>query len=157
MPERPLDPRAVFLNFPFDRSYEQVFLGIISALISLKLTPRCVVEIPDHGEGRMDRLYNLIKSCRSSIHELSRVRPVRFNIPFELGIAYSPKQGDSSYQFVIFERISHRFERSLTDLKMIDPRFMEAAESVRCSASTNVSFRKAKPSLRNWAERFTNN
>jgi hypothetical protein len=121
VPERSLADRSIFLNFPFNRSYERVFLGIVAGLISLKLTPRCVVEVPDHGQGRMGRLYELIKSCRASIHDLSCVGvPARFNMPFELGIAYTLKQADDSYQFVIFEKVRYRFERNLTDLKMID-------------------------------------
>jgi hypothetical protein len=123
VPERALDHRAVFLNFPFNRSYERVFLGIVSGLISLGLTPHCVIEVPDHGQGRMERLFDLIKSCRTSIHDLSCVGiPARFNMPFELGLAYALKQQNDSYQFVILERVRYRFERTLNDLKMIDPK-----------------------------------
>lgn len=43
-------------------------------------------------------------------------------MPFELGIAYTLKQQDDSYQFVIFEKVRYRFERNLTDLKMNDPK-----------------------------------
>ncbi len=118
-----IDERAVFLNFPFNRSYEPVFLGIVAALISLDLKPRCVIEVPDHGQGRMDRLYELIASCRASIHDLSSVGlPVRFNMPFELGIAFGLKQRDRAYQFVVFEKTRHRIDRTLSDLKMIDPK-----------------------------------
>lgn len=149
MPERPLDQGAVFLNFPFDRSYERPFLGIISALISLKLTPHCVIEIPDHGQGRMDRVYTLIKSCRSSIHDLSRVGiPARFNMPFELGIAYALKQQNAEYQFVIFEKVPHRFETHLSDLKMIDPKVHHGSgqRALQCIYQSFVPEGKSEPS-----------
>jgi hypothetical protein len=121
--ERSLDHRAVFLNFPFNRSYEPVFLGIVAGLVSLDLTPHCVLEEPDHGQGRMERLYDLIKRCQSSIHDLSCVgTPARFNMPFELGLAYALKQRNNAYQFVIFEKVRYRSEKTLTDLKMIDPK-----------------------------------
>src|SRR5438093_5118087 len=80
--------RSVFLNVPFDKSYEPLFVGLISALVALGRTPRCVLELPEMGQGRLVRILRLIQSCGVSIHDLSRVGlPVRFNMPFELGIA----------------------------------------------------------------------
>ncbi len=130
-----IDARSVFLNFPFNRSYEPVFLGIVAGLVSMRLRPRCVIEVPDLGEGRMARLYQLIASCRASIHDLSCVGlPVRFNMPFELGIAYGLKRENDSYQFVIFEKQRHRFEKTLTDLKMVDAKIHGGSglKALRC-------------------------
>lgn len=39
------DPRAVFLNVPFDREYEPVFVGLIAALVHLGLRPTTVLEL----------------------------------------------------------------------------------------------------------------
>jgi hypothetical protein len=144
-----IDEQAVFLNFPFNRSYEPVFLGIVAGLVSLQLKPRCVIEIPDLGQGRMDRLYQLIASCRTSIHDLSCVGlPVRFNMPFELGIAYALKQKNDAYQFVIFERKRYRFERTLTDLKMIDAKIHGGSglKALRCVYECFVPPGRSAPS-----------
>jgi len=80
--------RSVFLNVPFDKGYESLFVSLISALVSLGRVPHCVLEVPDPGIGRLPRILRLIRSCPVSMRDLSRVGlPVRFNMPFELGIA----------------------------------------------------------------------
>ena len=82
--------RRVFLNVPYDAGYERNFLALISALISIGRIPRCAAEEPVLGRNRMDRIFKLLKGCKVSIHDLCRVTPPpRFNIPFELGIAYA--------------------------------------------------------------------
>ncbi len=52
-----IDQKSVFLNVPFDKRYEPIFLGLVTGLVSLGLKPRSVIEIPDSGEGRMKRLF----------------------------------------------------------------------------------------------------
>ena len=80
--------RGVFLNVPFDIGYERLFVALISALVSLGRVPRCVLEIPEQGIGRLSRIFRLVRTCPVSVHDLSRVgQPVRFNMPFELGLA----------------------------------------------------------------------
>lgn len=123
------DNKAVFLNVPFDRSYEPVFLGIISALVSLGRTPRCVLEIADRGQGRLRRILELMQSCRVSLHDLSRVGgPARFNMPFELGLAYAMRvyrSPENRYLFVILESTPHRLSRTLSDMAAHDPAIHE--------------------------------
>src|SRR5438093_1398872 len=85
-----LAERRVFINVPYDPAYEQNFLALISALISLGRSPRCAAEERVLGRIRVDLIFKLKKGCKVSIHDLCRVtRPPRFNIPFELGIAYA--------------------------------------------------------------------
>jgi len=123
------DDKAVFLNVPFDRAYEPVFLGIISALVSLGRTPRCVLEIADRGQGRLRRILELMRSCRVSIHDLSRVGgPARFNMPFELGLAYAMRayrSRQNRYLFVVLESTPHRLSRTLSDMAAHDPAIHE--------------------------------
>lgn len=64
------DPGSVFLNVPFDRAYEPFFVTLVSALISLGQTPRCVLEVRERGQGRLARIYELLRSCGVSIHDL---------------------------------------------------------------------------------------
>jgi hypothetical protein len=86
------DPQDVFLNFPCDDQFRKLYLGYIAGICSFGLAPRATLEIPG-GERRLDRIADLIRSCRYSVHDLSRVeldlhrpRTPRFNMPFELGL-----------------------------------------------------------------------
>jgi len=119
------DEKAVFLNVPFDTSYEPLFLAAIAALISIGRVPRCVLEIPDSGQGRLRRIMGLIETCRVSLHDLSRVGgPARFNMPFELGLAYSlrlHRPGPRRHLVVLLEAQHHRLGRTLSDLAGHDP------------------------------------
>lgn len=129
-----LEERSVFLNFPFDSDYEPLFIALISALVAMGRTPRCVLEVAEEGDGRLRRIFTLIRSCAVSIHDLSCVepRPPRFNMPFELGIAvalrqfttshrFAPRQGAQPHRFVVVEAKKHRLQTTLSDLNGIDP------------------------------------
>jgi len=78
----------VFLNVPFDTAYEPLFITLVGTLIFLKQEPHCVLEVREQGDGRLSRIFELMRRCRQSIHDLSRAgTPARFNMPFELGLA----------------------------------------------------------------------
>jgi hypothetical protein len=103
-----LAQRRVFVNVPYDAAYEEKFLALIAALISIGRIPRCAVEEPVLGRNRMVRIFKLIKSCRVSIHDLSRVTvPPRFNIPFELGITFALARVQG-HKFIILESKRYR-------------------------------------------------
>jgi hypothetical protein len=122
-----VSPQDVFLNFPYDNRFRKLYLGYIAGLCSFGLAPRATLEIPG-GERRLDRIVELIRSCRYSFHDLSRVeldpqRPKtpRFNMPFELGLAVMmslehPKQ----HTWCVFESRPHRIQKSLSDLSGTD-------------------------------------
>ncbi len=115
-----LAQRRVFINVPYDAGYEKNFLALISALISIGRIPRCAAEERVLGRARVDQIFKLIKGCEVSIHDLCRVtRPPRFNIPFELGIAYalSRLQG---HKFIMLEAKKYRSDVTLSDLKGVD-------------------------------------
>jgi hypothetical protein len=96
--------KAVFLNIPYDDRFRRLYLAYLAGLIHLGLKPRATIEIPG-GRNRLDKILELIRSCRYSIHDLSRVQlertlPItpRFNMPFELGLAVaSSKLGTTSH------------------------------------------------------------
>ena len=117
--------KAVFLNVPFDRTYEPLFLALVATLVSIGRVPRSVLEIPDRGQGRLRRIMGLIGACRVSLHDLSRVGgPARFNMPFELGLAYSLRlqsSGPRRHLVVLLEARQHRLNRTLSDLAGHDP------------------------------------
>lgn len=120
----------VFLNAPFDKKYEPLFIALVSGLVALRRRPRCVLEIPDGGAGRIARILELMRQCEASVHDLSRVttsgpagkRVPRFNMPFELGLACALSHVDRrGHSFVVMEEVPYRSQRSLSDLSGVDP------------------------------------
>ena len=64
----------------------------------------------------------LLRECGLSIHDLSRVGlPVRFNMPFELGLACAIAQRGGNHKYLLLERVRYRLDRTLSDLKGRDP------------------------------------
>ncbi|MGD0089635.1 MAG: hypothetical protein ABSE73_06915 [Planctomycetota bacterium] len=132
-PKRTLAPNHdVFLNVPYDKEYESLFIALIAGLCGLGLKPRCVLEIPfseDEGGGpRLKRIFKLLSACSFSIHDLSRVElspelPIfpRFNMPFELGLAVALSMHCRGHRWVVFEARGHRLTKSLSDLNGWDP------------------------------------
>jgi len=120
---RRVDPDQVFLNVPYSPSYERMLVALTAALVVLRRIPRLTFQIPDGGQGRLRRIFDLLKSCRVSIHDLSAVgHPVRFNMPFELGLACALKEQSDHHDFLILERKPHRLHRHLSDVGGIDPK-----------------------------------
>ena len=119
----PPDERSVFINIPYDRTYEDNFTALLTGLISLGRVPRAALELPERGEGRLDRLFKRVEACKASIHDLSRVgNPGRFNMPFELGLAFALRryQAQNDYHVVVFAESSH-LDETLSDLRSQDP------------------------------------
>jgi hypothetical protein len=119
---------TVFLNIPYDRPFSPLFLAYIAGIRAFGLVPRATLEIPGSAR-RLDRIIALIKSCRYSVHDLSRVEldptlppTPRFNMPFELGLAValdaslSPKR----HTWYVFETAPWRIQKSLSDLNGTD-------------------------------------
>ena len=123
----------VFLNIPYDTKFRRLFLAYICGLTHLGLIPRTTFEIQG-GRNRSDKILELIRSCKYSIHDLSRVQlnrnpptTPRFNMPFELGLAFAVSRLDSNFTetnphvWFVFETISRRLSKSLSDLSGADP------------------------------------
>jgi hypothetical protein len=127
MPHRPspvrIEPNSAFLNIPFDKAYEPLYLAFIAGLSGFGLTPQTVLQIPG-SHRRLDRLSLLISTCQYSFHDLSRVeldakRPQtpRFNMPFELGLAVAwSEHVNPHHRWYVFEAKSFRVLKSLSDI-----------------------------------------
>ena len=113
------DPKGVFINAPFDGAYEPLFVTLVGVLAFLDYKPHCVIEVRETGEGRLQRIYELMRLCRISIHDMSRIgAPVRFNMPFELGLNCSLKLADpQQYEILVFDSKPYRMDRRLSDYK----------------------------------------
>jgi hypothetical protein len=124
-------PRVeVFLNIPYDKKFERLFVAYIAGVSAFGLSPRATLEIPDSSR-RLDKILKLIGSCKYSIHDLSRVeldrqkpRTPRFNMPFELGLTVASQERAKTKKdnWYVFESKSHRLEKSLSDLNGTDPK-----------------------------------
>ena len=117
------EPRAVFVNVPFDAAYEPLFVTLIGTLVFLGQEPHCVLEVTEKGDGRLNRLIELLSACRMSVHDLSRIgTPVRFNMPFELGLACALKLlNPAGYEIIVLDARPYRIDRTLSDYKGRDP------------------------------------
>jgi hypothetical protein len=120
-------PLYVFLNVPYDQQFEDLYLAYIAGVSAFGLVPKTTLEIPG-GARRLDRISALVRRCRFSLHDLSRVeldarRPPtpRFNMPFELGLAVAwQKMARQPHTWFVFESKLRRAEKSLSDLSGTD-------------------------------------
>ena len=130
------EQESAFLNIPYDHRYESLYLAFIAGLCAFGLTPRATIEIPG-ARRRLDRIIDLIRGCRYSFHDLSRVQldrnspaTPRFNMPFELGLAVDWSLGaGSGHEWFVFESRPHRLSKSLSDLNGTDPYIHEGTVS----------------------------
>jgi hypothetical protein len=97
--------KSAFLNLPYDEKFKDLFLAYIAGVSAFGLVPRATLEIPG-GKRRLDRILQLIRDCRFSIHDLSRVEldyseppTPRFNMPFELGLTVGSRRRHTTRSF----------------------------------------------------------
>lgn len=118
----------VFLNVPYDRKFQRLFLSYISGVCAFGLVPRATLEIPSSAR-RLDRIFRLIQACTYSLHDLSRTeldghppRTPRFNMPFELGlsVAWEMLSRKGRHAWFVCESQNWRLSKSLSDLNGTD-------------------------------------
>ena len=127
----PKQPRAladVFLNIPYEKKFQRLFLAYISGISAFGLVPRATLEIPSSSR-RLNRIFSLIRACRYALHDLSRVeldarapRTPRFNMPFELGlsVAWEMVSKKGWHAWFVCESRNWRLAKSLSDLNGTD-------------------------------------
>jgi hypothetical protein len=139
------------LNVPYDERYEPLYLAFIAGLCGFGLVPRATLEIPS-SDRRLDRIVKLIRSCRYSFHDLSRVqvdrekpRTPRFNMPFELGLVVAwATIASASHRWFVLEEVPHRLTKSLSDLNGTDPFIHNGRAEGVLKALSNALYRNAK-------------
>lgn len=119
-----------FINCPFDEDYLPLLRPLLFTILYLGFAPRIASERLDSGENRIDKICSLIRACRYSIHDLSRLKAkkrgetFRMNMPFELGIDYGLRRFSrgrhKGKRFLILERDRYEFQKALSDLSGVD-------------------------------------
>jgi hypothetical protein len=154
MPPQPLDAKAVFLNIPYDEEFRSLYIAYIVGLCHLGFEPHLTSEIPG-GTRRLERILALIKRCRYSIHDLSRVElgttggaTPRFNMPLELGmtIAWTDLNPDLHTWFV-WDSEPYRLQRSTSDLNGSDPCIHNGTAEGVLSELRNAFWRDDAPTV----------
>ena len=85
--------KSVFINCPFDDSFEPLFHPIVMTVAARGFTPRSARESEGQADPRITRIAKGFADSKYSIHDLSRFQGEgaenlsRFNMPLELGIA----------------------------------------------------------------------
>jgi hypothetical protein len=154
VPER-VEQDAVFLNIPYDTRFKSLYLAYVAGLVELGLTPKATLGISG-STARLDRIFRLIRTCRYSIHDLSRVQldrtpppTPRFNMPFELGLAVAwTKLNSRQHTFFVYESKSWRIQKSISDLNGVDPHVHhESPEGVLRQLRNSFVRRRNPPTL----------
>lgn len=116
---------SVFLNIPYDRKFEDLYLAYIVGLTQLGLRVNAAVGVPN--QGRLETIIGLIEESNFSIHDLSRIELSkgipRFNMPLELGLAlYRSRVTKGRHRVYVFESKPYRAQQSTSDINVIDPK-----------------------------------
>jgi hypothetical protein len=117
---------SVFINCPFDPEYESLFFAIIFAVLECGFWPRCALEVDDAGTVRIEKILQIIASCKFGIHDISRTelspdsQLPRFNMPLELGLFLGAKRfgvGEQAEKLcLILDCEPHRYQQFCSDI-----------------------------------------
>lgn len=123
--------KNVFINCPFDETYiNNLLKPILYVIIKNGLSPRLSLEVSDSGQARLEKITEIITSCKYSIHDLSIVKSkkanefARMNMPFELGIDYGLRKSGiaplNTKQFLILEATKYDYMKAISDINGFD-------------------------------------
>lgn len=122
---------SVFINCPFDQSYiNDLLKPALFFLVKSRLNPRLSLEVSDSGQIRLEKIADIIRNCKFSIHDLSLVKAkkvgefARMNMPFELGIDYGLRNSGlkpfDEKKFLILEATKYDYQKALSDINGFD-------------------------------------
>lgn len=152
-PARPL----AFINIPYAKRYEKVYLAFIAGVSGYGLAPSAAVRDPA-SRFQLDRIYEMIQMARYSFHDLSWMsldrkspRTPRLNMAFELGLAVALSRGSRSrHEWFVFDTVPYRLDKALSDLGGIRARIHDfTPESVLRALMNSFGRRKDQPTFAN--------
>jgi hypothetical protein len=148
---------TAFINLPYARKYEKVYLAFIAGVAGYGLVPTAAVRDPS-SQYQLERIYQLISAAHFSFHDLSWMsldrqppRTPRLNMAFELGLAVAfAKSLNATHQWFVFDTKPHRLQKALSDLGGIRPRIHDKSpESVLRCLMNALAREKHQPTLTN--------
>ncbi len=117
--------QSVFINCPFDEEYTPIFEAIVFTILTCGFRPLCARQRLNSAEVRLDKLVDLIRQSKYSIHDLSRTTPdagtgnPRFNMPFELGLDLGCRRFNRTFSdkcALIFATDKYEYQKFLSDI-----------------------------------------
>src|SRR4030095_8370210 len=122
--------KNVFINCPFDDEYRPLLDALLFVVVFLGFNPKIALERSDSGELRINKICDLIRHSKYSIHDLSRLQSrkknefFRLNMPFELGIEYGcrffSQDRLGQKRCLILEKKRYDFMKAISDLSGVD-------------------------------------
>lgn len=121
--------KNVFINCPYDENYNELLRKLVFTVTYLGYNIKIASNNQDTSEIRLNKILELIKSSKFSIHDISRNQAkkkgemFRLNMAFELGIDYGCKNLIDRHQvkkFLIFDREQYLCQKSISDLNGMD-------------------------------------
>jgi hypothetical protein len=144
------EPPVAFINVPYSRRYERVYLAFIAGAAAYGLVPTAAVRDPS-SRFQLERIYDLISSAQYSFHDLSWMsldrkspRTPRLNMAFELGLAVSVSRSHGAqHEWFVFDTVPYRLDKALSDLGGIRPRIHDRSPESVLRALMNAFGRHA--------------
>lgn len=124
--------KSVFINCPFDNTYNVMLHSMIFTIVTMGYLPRLSLESSDAGIVRLEKITEIIKQSRISIHDLSKIKSEksgefsRMNMPFELGLDFGCRKyatdGDRlcDKKFLVIGSKAYDYMKALSDISGID-------------------------------------
>lgn len=121
-----MNANAIFVNCPFDNKYKPMLRALIFIARFYNLQVNISSYNIDSKSNRLERIKEMMKASRYSIHDLSLLKSeksneyYRMNMPFELGLDYG--LGIDGKVFLIFENEEFELKKALSDISGWDVR-----------------------------------
>jgi hypothetical protein len=154
---RSSEPPTAFINLPYAKRYEKVYLAFIAGVSGYGLVPTAAVRDPS-SRYQLDRIHELIVGSQYSFHDLSWMsldrmppRTPRLNMTFELGLAVAhARTPNANHQWFVFDTVPYRLDKALSDLGGIRPRIHDRSpESVLRALMNALGRQRHQPTLAN--------
>ena len=118
--------RSVFINCPFDKSFEPILQAMLFCIVYLDMKPRIARERANAAEVRIEKIIELIQESRYSVHDLSRAKAsragefYRLNMPFEFGMDHACRRfkGEpwSGKKLLVLADRQYAYQKALSDI-----------------------------------------
>lgn len=117
---------SVFINCPFDTSYQPLFNATVFAIHDCGFIARCALAVSNATKNRLQKIFEIISECKYGVHDISRTEIdsktslPRFNMPLELGIFLGCGQFGVEDQklkvCLIMDKHKYRYRKFISDI-----------------------------------------